>query len=191
MRNSIQLQNRFIFFYSNPAGYLEQDHQTAVMDPMFQNQELEAWLRKKGYAVKWQDGVYDRLAEGSVLKVSEGGEALKALRVYQLRPSVGVEIKFLELSRLQQMNLEPTPDLYDLVYDGMVGTNDLEQIFEKFRFASPGDPPGFMGNPMSKSDVVELYDETGSSFFYNDKREFIPISFGRNEEEAAGMSMSM
>lgn len=51
-----------ILYYSNPAGYIAEKE--AVVDTMFQTQELERFLQKQSLTIRWEDGVYDRLRWG-------------------------------------------------------------------------------------------------------------------------------
>ena len=60
-RICIDNHNR-IFYYSNPAGYIAEKE--AVVDTMFQTQELESFLQKQALTIRWEDGVYDRLLLG-------------------------------------------------------------------------------------------------------------------------------
>ena len=53
---------------------------------------------------------------------------------------------------------------YKVVYDGNVGTNDLEGIYD--RFDGPNKPEGFTEGGIYISDVIELYDENSSEFYY-------------------------
>ena len=59
---SIEMKNRCLLYYGNPVGY--RTEQGVVADSMFRREELEDWLAKKGLAVQWTDGVYDRLSTG-------------------------------------------------------------------------------------------------------------------------------
>ena len=52
----------------------------------------------------------------------------------------------------------PKPDSYIKVYEGASDTNDLEELYDKFRYHPPS---GYTGHGLSISDVLELYDETG------------------------------
>jgi hypothetical protein len=66
------------------------------------------------------------------------------------------------------------PELYKLVYDGQPGTEELEDIFRIFNLEHP---EGYTGRSLSVSDIVELYDDTGSSFFFCDTLGFLEIQF--------------
>ena len=65
-----------------------------------------------------------------------------------------------------------------MVYDGQVGTNDLEEIYTIFR----NPVPGYDGRPIGISDVLELYDEGGSEFYYCDRVGFRQIEFAPQQE---------
>jgi hypothetical protein len=66
------------------------------------------------------------------------------------------------------------------VYDGQIETNDLEAIWTKFNTRLP---PGYTGHSLSMSDVIELYDHTGSEYHYVDRFGFKEIGFeGRPEQ---------
>ena len=51
-----------ILCYGNPAGYITEKE--AVVDTMFQTEELESFLQKQALTIRWEDGVYDRLMLG-------------------------------------------------------------------------------------------------------------------------------
>ena len=55
----------------------------------------------------------------------------------------------------------------------------MERIFEKFN--SEQEVPGYMGHSLSVSDVIELYDEGSSEFYYVDYTDFKPVAFGGPE----------
>lgn len=92
----------------------------------------------------------------------ESAKGLKDVRIWQLRGDVDVHMKFLALSQMEQQYGSPKPDFYIKVYEGASDTNDLEELYDKFRYHPPS---GYTGHGLSISDVLELYDETGSSFF--------------------------
>lgn len=60
-----------------------------------------------------------------------------------------------------------SPDLanYEKVYEGAVKTNDLEELYELFNIQHPED---YTGHSLSMSDILELYDDSGSTFHYVD-----------------------
>ena len=71
--------------------------------------------------------------------------------------------------------------IYIKVYEGASDTNDLEELYDKFRYHPPS---GYTGHGLSISDVLELYDETGSSFFYVDRYDFKRIDFTESQPAA-------
>lgn len=171
-----------ILYYSNPAGYIAEKE--AVVDTMFQTQELERFLQKQSLTIRWEDGVYDRLLLGQ-----RGGRfdpeapPLKSCRVWQLTRDSPINMRFIPYEVLLERFGQPDRKHYETVYDGLVGTNDPEEIYTFFR-----DPvPGYDGRPIGISDVLELYDEGGSEFYYCDRIGFQQIEFAPQQE----MDMSL
>lgn len=89
----ITLQNGLITYYGNPAGYTEKNK--AVVDRIFQGDELTSWLKGHGLLPNWTDGVMERLIAGERLSGSENAMLLKNVRIWQLRPEVDVRLKFI------------------------------------------------------------------------------------------------
>lgn len=185
--NGIQIKNNLILYYGNTAGYIDKGR--AIVDPMFQNKELSAYLTEnKGLELEWRNGTFSRLAEGKL--DTEGNlQVLKRCRIHQLKPNTDIMMRFIGYDELTEQFGEPDPDNYRIVYDGEVETNDLEELFAKFNLDHP---PGYEGHSLSMSDIVELYDEGGSTFHYVDHRGFKEISFQPPEQEQhQGPEMSM
>ncbi|MDD3778455.1 MAG: YodL domain-containing protein [Synergistaceae bacterium] len=179
----IDAHNR-ILCYGNPAGYISGEK--AIVDPMFQTAELESFLAKHSLEPMWQDGVYDRLVLGRQSGSGENAEPLKSCRIWQLRPDTPMEMRFIGLDRMEREYEGPRPRDYGLVYDGQVESNALEDIWNKFsrkNFESGG-------HPLAISDVVELYDDAGSEFYYCDRYDFEKINFS-DPEQTQGMVMPM
>ena len=168
----IRMEKDVILYYGNAAGYVSGGK--AVVDPLFESQELKDFLdrRKDVTEVKWADGTFDRLMNGQ--RDHRKITPLKNVRIWQLKPDVDVRMKFIGYDELQERFGRPNPGDYQAVYDGPLDTNDLEEIYEKF---NGNHPPGYTGHSLSMSDVVELYDETGSSFHYVDRFGFKQIDF--------------
>jgi hypothetical protein len=83
-------------------------------------------------------------------------------------------MKFIGYDELLERFGEPNPENYRVVYDGQLETNDLDAIYEKFNL---NHPPGYQGHSLSMSDIIELYDDNGSTFFYVDRFGFKEIDF--------------
>lgn len=181
----IEIRNGIILYYGNAAGYVRSGR--AVVDPLFQNGELASYLTgDKGLELEWRSGTFSRLAEGK--PDPEGKlQMLKRCRVYQLKPDTDPRIKFIGYAELKERFGEPDPACYAVVYDGEVETNDLDELYEKFNLEQP---PGYEGYSLSMSDILELYDESGSSFYYVDRFGFPEISF-QKREPLQGPQMSL
>lgn len=179
MKN-IDIKNGIISYYGNTAGYVEDGK--AVVDPMFKNDELTAYLaEKQNLSVEWTNGVYDRLMSGAVESTDRNAAPLKSCRIWQLKPDSDIMIRFIGYEDLiNRGNGEPDPANYQTVYDGQIGTNNLDVIYMRFNIEHPH---GFEGHSLSMSDVIELYDESGSQFHYVDTFGFREISFGGQEPE--------
>ena len=185
--NNIQIKNDLILYYGNKAGYI--DNGKAVVDPLFRKDELRSYLtEKEGLELEWRSGVYEGLTEGRIHPAG-GVRLLKSCRVWQLRPDVDPMMKFIGYDELLERFGEPDPDNYRTVYDGEVDTNNLDELFAKLNLAHP---PGYEGHSLSMSDVIELYDKSGSSFHYVDRFGFKEISFHPPEQELyQGPAMSL
>ena len=174
----ISIKNDRIMFYGNSAGYIEGEK--AVVDTMFQCEELKDYLTKgRKLEVRWTNGVYDKLANSNP-DIDGSIPILKSCRIYQLKPDVNVLMKFIGYDELTKNFGEPKPENYKVVYDGQLETNDLDAIYEKFNI---NHPEGFSGHSLSISDVIELYDSSGSIFHYVDSFGFKEIDFKPPEQE--------
>jgi len=183
----IEIRNGCVYYYGNPAGYV--DKETAVLDNLFCSDELESWIAKRGLTPKWADGIYDRLASGGHVNAGEANLLFKSCRIWQLKPDVDVMMKFISHAEMTKRFGEPSPENYNIVYDGQIETNDLEAIWTKFNTRLP---LAFTGHSLSMSDVVELYDHTGSDFHYVDRSGFQPIKFDSGgPEQTEDLTMNM
>ena len=153
---------------------------------MFRREELEDWLARKGLAVRWEDGIYDRLSSGGYQKAADNGPALKACRIWQLGPSAPAAMRFIGLDRMSGEYGGPDLTRYQAVFDGTVSTNSLDGIWEAFCRRSLGSD----GQPLAISDLVELYDDSGSEFYYVDRTAIVPVQLKAPEQES-GMTMTL
>lgn len=188
----ITLNNGLISYYGNPAGYIVSNEptekDTAVMDSIFQNDELSAWLQNRSLTPQWTDGVLERLLAGEQMGVgSETAAPLKNVRIWQLKPDSDIRMKFIGLEEVKKQFDQPDPAHYRIAYDGQLGTNDLEAIYERCNI---NHPPGYNGHSLSMSDVVELYDASGGEYHYCDRFGFKQIDFAP-EEPTQGMEQTM
>lgn len=181
--SNIQIKSNRILYYGNTAGYFFGEK--AVVDPMFQTDEMKSYLtEKEGLEVDWRPGTFERLAAGTI--DLEGNAALlKRCRVWQLESEVDIMMKFISYDVFTSRFGEPDPVNYKTVYDGEVDTNELEELYTKFNIDHP---LGYEGHSLSISDVLELYDESGSIFYYCDTFGFKEISF---QEPQQGPQMKL
>ena len=113
---SVEMKNRCLLYYGNPVGY--RTEQGVVADSMFRREELEDWLARKGLAVRWEDGIYDRLSSGGYQKAADNGPALKSCRIWQLGPSAPAAMRFIGLDRMSGEYGGPDLTRYQAVFDG-------------------------------------------------------------------------
>lgn len=132
------------------------------------------------------DGMFDRLANGPKDLLEQ--PTLKNVRVWQLKPDVDIRMKFIGYEEVCKQFDEPNQENYRLVYDGAVETNDLEALYAKFNLAIPNE---YYGHSLSISDVLELYDEQGSAFYYVDKVGFQQIAFATLQQSQTPTSPTM
>ena len=186
--NQIRIENGIIMYYGNRAGRL--DDGCAVVDPMFKGQELTSFLERQRHIreVKWTDGMFDRLMAGG----QEGAAVreLRNVRVWQLKPDVDVYMKFIRYEETCRKFGPPDRENYQTVYDGAAEINDLEALYMKFGNDGSALPASYRGHSLSMSDVLELYDSTGSSFYYVDRAGFQEIEFAA-PQQAQGQTMQL
>ena len=169
------------------SGLLWEPHWTEVtVDPQFRREELESWLARRGLVPRWEEGVYERLSNEG-FRVSDSSPELQSCRIWQLKPGTPIQMRFIGLDAMAQKFGGPTPEQYHVVYDGRIQDNDLEKLWNKFSRT----PLGPDGQPLAISDVVELYNASGSTFFYIDRYGFQPIEFVDHPSQDQSMSMTL
>ena len=93
-------------------------------------------------------------------------------------------VAFEAYSRLEQLQGSPDADksLYDVVYEGDVDAEDIEEIFHIFNVRHP---EGYTARSMSVSDVVEIVesDWVDPGCYYCDTIGFKKIKFKEKEAE--------
>ena len=119
-------------------------------------------------------------------KAADNGPALKSCRIWQLGPSAPAAMRFIGLDRMSGEYGGPDLTRYQAVFDGTVSTNSLDGIWEAFCRRSLGSD----GQPLAISDLVELYDDSGSEFYYVDRTAIVPVQLKAPEQES-GMTMTL
>lgn len=158
---------------------------TAVVDVMFRTDELNQYLSRMNLTPRWEDGIFDRLVSGEVTG-EELAQSRKGCRIWQLKKDVDVAMRFIGYEDQVRKFGEPDAENYTLVFDGDLGTSDLERIYTICRDAPP---PGYQGYRMALSDVVELYDDSGSEFYYCDRVGFQSIRFEQKQDPCINMTL--
>lgn len=178
----IRMENGVIFYYGSAAGYVSGEK--AIVDSMFASVALEDFLKREPVIQKvdWREGVFEKLMNGQ--RQNDGIQVLRNCRVWQLKAESDIMMRFIGYRELKAQFGEPNPKDYQVVYDGEVESNDLEVLYTKFNENHPAD---YVGHWLSMSDVVELYDERGSEFYYCDRIGFQAIAF---EESDQGLQMN-
>lgn len=98
---------------------------------------------------------------------------MKQCRIYQVD---GKDCRYLfqPFEKLQEYGMSaPDRNAYRTVYDGQLQTDNLEEIFYIFNCRHP---KGFTGRSLTTSDIVELYDESGSEYHYCDRIGWVKFS---------------
>ena len=113
-------------------------------------------------------------------------KGLKSCRIWQLGPSAPAAMRFIGLDRMSGEYGGPDLTRYQAVFDGTVSTNSLDGIWEAFCRRSLGSD----GQPLAISDLVELYDDSGSEFYYVDRTAIVPVQLKAPEQES-GMTMTL
>jgi len=184
--SNIEMKKGCIVYYGNPAGYVKEN--IATIDEMFKCKDFEEWLSKKGLKPTWKDGVFEKLSSGEkIAELNKDIKPLKNVRIWQLRSNSDFDLRFISYDEVLKSFGEPNKENYELVYEGEIESNDLETIYTKFNL---NHPIGFTGHSLSMSDVVELYDSTGSEFHYVDRFGFKKINF-EPQDLTKDMNISM
>ena len=161
--NKVNITDKGILeYYGNRVGFVKND--TAYVDEMFRKKDIEEFLSgENGLNIEWRNDIYDRLVQGNV-EVSES-LTVKRCRLYQLKAATDIRMRFIGYDELKDRGFaEPNIDDYRVVYDGSMGTNNLEEIYAKFDAQEK--PKDFEESGIYISDVIELYDDETNEFYY-------------------------
>lgn len=105
---------------------------------------------------------------------------MKKCRIHQVQ-NRDRRFLFQPLEMVKKQGFDAPPgDAYRVVYDGLLPTDDLEEIYFLLNCRHP---KGFKGWSLTTSDIVELFDDSGSTFYYCDYVGFAKIPFQSNTIE--------
>ena len=150
VRFTVDNRNRLIF-YGNPVGYVKEE--TAVVDKMFRTDELNQYLSRMNLTPRWEDGIFDRLVSGEVTG-EEPVQLQKGCRIWQLKKDVDVAMRFIGYEDQVRKFGEPDAGNYTLVFDGDLGTSDLEQIYTAAVEIHLEVPVRFLGNLLPAAEMT-------------------------------------
>ena len=148
-----------------PIGYY--DGETVFLDSEFLGCGIGKKLIRRGLTVRWVPG----LATG--LGREKPPEQVRRVRVYQMKAEVEPARKFIPYARLYRQYGGINPDDYAVVFEGQLGTDNPNELYE--RFNAPQLPKGYRGHRLSVSDILELYNKSGSQCWYLDTEGFVKI----------------
>lgn len=103
LRFTVDNRNRLVF-YGNMVGYVKDN--TAVVDEMFQTDELEKYLSRLNLTPQWEEGIFGRLSVGDVSS-EELDQPRKGCRIWQLKKNVDVTMRFIGYEDLVKKFGEP------------------------------------------------------------------------------------
>ena len=157
-----------------PIGYF--DGENAVMDAAFIGCDTGRRLVREGRAVRWQNGLAEKLRN-----LEQNVPSVRRVRVYQLKPDVDPARKFIGYQELKELSGGPALKEYWEVFCGQLDTDNPDELYERFNAAKL--PNGYRGHRLSISDLLELIGEDTSEFWYLDLNGFIPVKFDKEESE--------
>lgn len=108
------------------VGYVKDS--TAVVDEMFQTDELSRYLARMNLAPQWEEGVFDRLTAGEV-PGEELGQPQKGCRIWQLRKDVDVTMRFIgyeDLVKSSENRTQTTTRRYSMaIWEPMIWSGSM------------------------------------------------------------------
>lgn len=175
---SVKLKNSIIYYYGTPTGYLKDGK--VNLDSAFLCDELKDWCREKRLELCFSEGIFEALArKEDAAQFMKSEETLKNVRIWQLNADSDFSMRFISFDEFKERFGEPIKNSFDVVFDGSLPTNNLDMIYE---ICNLNHPKGYHGHSLSMSDVVELYDDNGSSFHYVDRFGFRQMDFEKSEK---------
>ena len=175
--HNTEIRNNLIISNKNPVGFIKNG--VATVDNIFTSDELNEWLEDERLLVKWQDGIFEKLALNRKFYETELVEPLKNIRIWQLKSDFDANCRFVSYEEMTKNLGHISLENYNVVFDGQMQTNDLEQIYSIFNTDHPQD---YKGHSLSMSDMIELYDDDVSSFHYVDRFGFKEVEFTKHEQ---------
>ena len=115
----IDIVDGILYYYGNPVGCVSGE--TAILDTMFQKEELIRFLTEKGIENPvFRGGVYDQLSEdsGTEKTITIDRKEPKKFRIYQLGQKSPVTMRFISLAERRNRGYDrPHRGEYVLVHE--------------------------------------------------------------------------
>jgi hypothetical protein len=172
-----------ILLLGRPVGYIHKA--AAVVDDACHLLEVNRFLLPRCRSVRYERGVAKKLEQDEAMSKAH---LIRRARVYQLKPEVAPEMRFIGYEQLMARHGGVDAGNYAVAFDGDVGSADPETVYRMLR---DDPPPGYRGHALARSDVLELYNPKGSSFFYIDTFALKAVDFGAGPEQEREMDMAM
>ena len=166
---SVIKERKLIYQGSVPIGYFEEE--SAVLDSDFMGCNTGRELTLAGVPIRWLDGIARTLKDELEGQRKKGGRVC----VYQLMSGAPPERKFLPYRQIEEQYGGADRMDYHLIFDGMVEYDSLGSLCELFSVKTP--PKGYVGRPLSMSDVIEIYTGDGSILYYLDAEDTVEIQW--------------
>ena len=105
-----------------PIGYF--DGENAVMDAAFIGCDTGRRLVREGRAVRWQNGLAEKLRN-----LEQNVPSVRRVRVYQLKPDVDPARKFIGYQELKKLSGGPALKEYREVFCGQLDTDNPDELY--------------------------------------------------------------
>jgi len=129
----------------------------------------ERWSEKMSRQV-----LFDEIAIDKAIMSPQMLRKTKQCRIYQVC-DMGSGFFHCSYEKMIAKNSPAPPgNIYQIVYDNVQKTDNLEEIFYLFNCCHPYD---FQGRSMSVSDIIEVIDNDDHTFYYCDTFGFVEIPF--------------
>ena len=164
--------------HGRPVGIIQKEASgavSAIIDSTSQCREINRFLMPRCRSIRFQVGLGETLAQ----REGDTESTPSRVRVYQLRPEVEPELKFIGYQDMVERNGGIDPARYTVVYEGDVPSENPEVVYQAIRDCPPA---GFSGHGLTRSDVLELFGPTKSSFYYVDTYARQPVPFEPKEQ---------
>ena len=158
-----------ILLLGRPIGFIQKG--AATVDDACHLLEVNRFLLPRCKSIRFTAGVAKKLEQDEVMCKAH---LIRRARVYQLKPEVNPEMRFVGYEQLMARHGGVDPGNYAVVFDGDVGSDDPETVYRLLR-DSP--PEGYKGHALARSDVLELYNPKESRCFYIDTFALKPVDF--------------